>query len=103
MSYFQRGERGLYSPTLIGEEAPISDVQTVVSLGEDAPGEQEPDLGALSSRVAGHPGREKSKKLSEQQQRKGSIIIMEGFRGSKKRKERKGKENSWKERGLLQK
>lgn len=51
--------------------------------GDDDPGRQQPDSEAFRNRVAGHPGREKSKKLSELE-KEGSIIIMEGFKQKKK-------------------
>ena len=40
-------------------------------MGEDDPGGQEPDPGASGNRVTGHPGREKSKKLSELKKKEG--------------------------------
>lgn len=55
----------MYSTALIGEKAPVSEEQTVVSPREDGPGGQEPDPGVFRNRVAGQPGKKKSKKLSE--------------------------------------
>lgn len=54
----------MYSTALIGEKAPVSEEQTVVSPREDGPGGQKPDPGVFRNRVAGQPGK-KLKKLSE--------------------------------------
>lgn len=54
----------MYSTALIGEKAPVSEEQTLVSPREDGPGGQKPDPGVFRNRVAGQPGK-KSKKLSE--------------------------------------
>lgn len=63
-------------------------------MGEGDPGGQKPDPRAFRKQVEGHPGREKSKKLSE-------LTKKEVLAGRKVLKTER-KENSWKERGLLQ-